>query len=72
MEDFQGTDLARMPKPDVIEAAVDKVGSDLAKLLRAPSVEPFTGPAILQGAHRACSSTKFSAIGLRVIGKRRR
>ncbi len=44
MQDFQGTDLTRLPKPEVIEAAVNRVGSDLSKLLLAPTVEPFIGP----------------------------
>lgn len=70
MEDFQGSDLTRMPKPEVIEAAVDKVGSDLVKLLRAPSVEPFTGPAILSG--RAAGVFFHEIFGHRVEGHRQK
>ena len=46
-EDFQGSEIDRLAKPEVIEAAINKVGSDLTKLLRAPTAEPFVGPAIL-------------------------
>src|SRR5258707_8003590 len=70
MEDFQGSDLARLPKPDVIEAAVDKVGSDLTNLLRAPTVEPFVGPAILSG--RAAGVFFHEIFGHRVEGHRQK
>ena len=39
MEDFQGADLNRLAKPEVIEAAVVRVGTVLADLLRALRVE---------------------------------
>ena len=32
MQDFQSADLTRLPKPEVIEAAVNRVGTDLSKL----------------------------------------
>ncbi len=70
MEDFQGTDLDRMPRPDVIEAAVNRVGGDLAKLLRAPTVEPFIGPAILSG--RAAGVFFHEIFGHRVEGHRQK
>jgi TldD protein len=70
MEDFQGSDLARLPKPEVIEAAVDKVGSDLTNLLRAPTVEPFVGPAILSG--RASGVFLHEIFGHRVEGHRQK
>ncbi len=70
MEDFQGAELARLPKPEVIEAAVDKVGSDLTKLLRAPTVEPFVGPAILSG--RASGVFFHEIFGHRVEGHRQK
>src|SRR6266852_621710 len=70
MEDFQGSDLSRLPKPEVIEAAVDKVGSDLANLLRAPTVEPFVGPAILSG--RAAGVFFHEIFGHRVEGHRQK
>jgi len=70
MEDFQGTELARLPKPEVIDAAVDKVGGDLNKLLRAPTVEPFVGPAILSG--RASGVFFHEIFGHRVEGHRQK
>ncbi len=70
LEDFQGTELARLPKPEVIEAAVNRVGTDLTKLLRAPTVEPFVGPAILSG--RAAGVFFHEIFGHRVEGHRQK
>jgi predicted Zn-dependent protease len=70
MEDFQGTELDRLAKSETIEAAVNRVGSDLAKLLRAPTVEPFVGPAILSG--RAAGVFFHEIFGHRVEGHRQK
>jgi TldD protein len=70
MQDFQSTDLARLPKPEVIDAAVNRVGTDLANLLRAPTVEPFIGPAILSG--RAAGVFFHEIFGHRVEGHRQK
>jgi predicted Zn-dependent protease len=70
MEDFQGSDVDRLGKPDLIEAAVNRVGSDLSKLLRAPTVEPFVGPAILSG--RAAGVFFHEIFGHRVEGHRQK
>ena len=70
MQDFQGTDIERLPKPEVIEAAVNRVGTDLADLLRAPTVEPFIGPAILSG--RAAGVFFHEIFGHRVEGHRQK
>jgi TldD protein len=70
MEDFQGTELARLPKAEVMEAAVDKVGADLVKLLQAPAAEPFIGPAILSG--RASGVFFHEIFGHRVEGHRQK
>ena len=69
-ESFQGRDISRLPKPEVIEAAVNRVGSDLSKLLRAPTVEPFIGPAILSG--RAAGVFFHEIFGHRVEGHRQK
>ncbi|HYL74721.1 MAG TPA: metallopeptidase TldD-related protein [Bryobacteraceae bacterium] len=69
-ESFQGRDISRLPKPEVIDAAVNRVGSDLAKLLRAPTVEPFIGPAILSG--RAAGVFFHEIFGHRVEGHRQK
>jgi TldD protein len=70
MEDFQGADLNRLAKPEVIEAAVVRVGTVLADLLRAPVVEPFVGPAILSG--RASGVFFHEIFGHRVEGHRQK
>lgn len=69
-ESFQGRDISRLPKPEVIEAAVSRVGNDLSKLLRAPTVEPFIGPAILSG--RAAGVFFHEIFGHRVEGHRQK
>jgi TldD protein len=70
MEDLQGLDLTRLPKPEVIEAAVARVGNDLTRLLKAPAVEPFHGPAILSG--RAAGVFFHEIFGHRVEGHRQK
>ena len=69
-EDFQAFDLARLPKPEVIEAAVTRVGTDLSNLLKAPVVEPFVGPAILSGG--AAGVFFHEIFGHRVEGHRQK
>ena len=69
-ENFQASDLNRLPKPEVIEAAVQRVGSDLTALLRAPTVEPFIGPSILSG--RAAGVFFHEIFGHRVEGHRQK
>jgi TldD protein len=70
MQDFQSSDLDRLPKPELIEAAVNRVGTDLAALLRAHTVEPFIGPAILSG--RAAGVFFHEIFGHRVEGHRQK
>jgi TldD protein len=69
-EDFQGFDLDRLPRPNVLEAAVTRAGSDLSNLLHAPVVEPFVGPAILSG--RAAGVFFHEIFGHRVEGHRQK
>ncbi len=69
-QDFQGSELARLPQPDVIDAAANRAGDDLAKLLRAPTVEPFIGPAILSG--RAAGVFFHEIFGHRIEGHRQK
>ncbi len=69
-QSFQAKDAAGFPKASEIEAAIDKVGSDLSALLRAPVVDPFIGPAILSGS---ASGVFFHEIfGHRIEGHRQR
>src|SRR5439155_15344543 len=49
-QNFEASEPARLPKPDVIQAAVNHAGQKLDDLMRAPVVEPFVGPAILSGS----------------------
>jgi len=69
-EDFQGAELDRMPKPEVVAAAVKRVGSDLTGLLHAPVVEPYVGPAILSG--RAAGVFFHEIFGHRIEGHRQK
>jgi len=69
-EDFQGAELDRMPKPEAMEAAVKRVGSDLTGLLHAPAVEPYVGPAILSG--RAAGVFFHEIFGHRIEGHRQK
>jgi len=69
-EDFQGAELDRMPKPEAVEAAVKRVGTDLAGLLQAPVVEPYVGPAILSG--RAAGVFFHEIFGHRIEGHRQK
>ncbi len=69
-EAFEGTDLARLPKPGVIDAAVNKVGTDVTDLLKAPTIDPFIGPAILSG--RAAGVFFHEIFGHRIEGHRQR
>jgi TldD protein len=67
---FQGSELGRLPKPEVIEASVKRVGSDLSKLLHAPIVEPLVYPAILSG--RASGVFFHEIFGHRIEGHRQK
>jgi predicted Zn-dependent protease len=67
---FEAEDPSRLPKEDVIRAAVDKVGSDLSALLRAPVIDPFVGPAILSG--NAAGVFFHEIFGHRIEGHRQK
>ena len=70
MEDFQNAEMDHMPRPEVIEAAVKRVGSDITGLLKAPVVEPYVGPAILSG--RAAGVFFHEIFGHRIEGHRQK
>jgi predicted Zn-dependent protease len=70
MEDFQASDLAHLPAQAVIEAAANQVGENLSKLVQAPAVEPFVGPAILSG--RAAAVFFHEIFGHRIEGHRQK
>jgi TldD protein len=69
-EDFQASDITRLAQPAAIEAAANRTGDDLSKLLRAPTVEPFIGPAILSG--RAAGVFFHEIFGHRIEGHRQK
>jgi predicted Zn-dependent protease len=69
-ENYQASEPERLPKPDAVEASVDELSAHLIKLLHAPIVEPFIGPAILSGGS---AGVFFHEIfGHRVEGHRQR
>jgi TldD protein len=70
LEDFQATDLAHLPPEAVIEAAASRVAGNLSKLVQAPAVDPFVGPAILSG--RAAAVFFHEIFGHRIEGHRQK
>lgn len=69
-EDFQASDLNRLPQLPVLEGGANRAGDELSKLLQAPTVEPFIGPAILSG--RAAGVFFHEIFGHRVEGHRQK
>jgi predicted Zn-dependent protease len=67
---FQAQTLEGLPKADAIEKAVNEAGSDLTKLLAAPVVEPYVGPAILSGS--AAGVFFHEIFGHRIEGHRQK
>jgi predicted Zn-dependent protease len=70
LEDFQAADLAHLPAQSVIDAAASRVGENVSKLVQAPAVEPFVGPAILSG--RAAAVFFHEIFGHRIEGHRQK
>jgi TldD protein len=70
MESFETDDPAKLPKDAQILAAVQRAGSNLSNLLRAPLSDPFVGPAILSG--RATGVFFHEIFGHRVEGHRQK
>lgn len=69
-QNYQASEPGRLPKPEAVEASLDELSSHIVKLLRAPIVEPFIGPAILSGGS---AGVFFHEIfGHRVEGHRQR
>lgn len=69
-ETFEGETADRLPKDEIIKAAVDKTASDVIALLKAPETEPFVGPAILSG--RASGVFFHEIFGHRIEGHRQK
>ncbi|MBV9397926.1 MAG: hypothetical protein JO062_08095 [Bryobacterales bacterium] len=70
MESFDVDDPSKLPKDPAILAAVEKAGSNLTALLKAPPADPFVGPAILSG--RAAGVFFHEIFGHRVEGHRQK
>jgi TldD protein len=70
MEDFQAADLAHLPPEAEIDAAASRVAANLSKLVQAPAVDPFVGPAILSG--RAAAVFFHEIFGHRIEGHRQK
>jgi predicted Zn-dependent protease len=69
-ESFEAETLAGLPPEIEIRAAVERTARYLAGLVKAPVVEPFTGPAILSG--RAAGVFFHEIFGHRVEGHRQK
>jgi TldD protein len=69
-QNFQASEPGRLPKPEAVEASIDEAVANLTKLLHAPTVEPFVGPAILSGG--AAGVFFHEIFGHRVEGHRQR
>jgi len=67
---FEAVDPDGLPDDKTIQAAIDRVASDVAALLRAPEAEPFVGPAIFSG--RAAGVFFHEIFGHRVEGHRQK
>ncbi|HBY63546.1 MAG TPA: peptidase U62, partial [Solibacterales bacterium] len=69
-DSFEAEDPSRLPSEETVRATVERVGGDLEKLLNAPVVEPFVGPAILSG--RAAGVFFHEIFGHRIEGHRQK
>jgi predicted Zn-dependent protease len=67
---FEAESPDRLPKEDVIAAAVKRTCERLTGLLRAPPVDPFVGPAILSGS--AAGVFFHEIFGHRIEGHRQK
>jgi TldD protein len=69
-DSFEAEDAAGLPDDKAIQAAIDRVASDVSNLLKAPEAEPFVGPAIFSG--RAAGVFFHEIFGHRVEGHRQK
>ena len=66
--DFYARTEAALPAPAAVRAAVQKVITELEALRRAPAIDPYTGPAILEA--EATGVLFHEAVGHRLEGER--
>lgn len=69
-ESIEASDPSGLPKDEVVLAAIERVSKDVTALPRAPTVEPFVGPAILSG--RAAAVLFHEIFGHRIEGHRQK
>ena len=69
-EIFSSTTLEGLPSDETVLATVDRMIADLEALRNAPVVEPYAGPAILEG--RAAGVFFHEVLGHRVEGHRQK
>ena len=69
-DSFEAEDPSGLPKDDEVIGAIRKVGTELTKLLDAPVVEAFVGPAILSG--KASGVFFHEIFGHRIEGHRQK
>lgn len=69
-ETFDASSFDKLTSEQVIIAKIEKIADDLKNLRKAPTVEPFTGPALLSG--RAAAVFFHEVVGHRLEGQRQR
>lgn len=69
-DSFEAETPDRLPKDEVVRAAMEQVAKRLESLLRAPPVDPFVGPAILSGS--AAGVFFHEIFGHRIEGHRQK
>jgi TldD protein len=69
-DSFEAEDPSGLPKDDEVIGAIRKVGTELTKLLDAPVVDAFVGPAILSG--KASGVFFHEIFGHRIEGHRQK
>lgn len=69
-ETFDASSFDKLTPETEIVAKIEKIADDLKNLKRAPTVEPFTGPALLSG--RAAAVFFHEVVGHRLEGQRQR
>ncbi len=67
-DSFDASTVKKLPKPDQIKEAFEKIGRDVEALRAAPTVDAYVGPAILSG--RAAGVFFHEIFGHRIEGHR--
>jgi len=69
-ETFDASSFDKLPDEKAMAAKIEKIAQDLQKLKKAPTVEPYSGPALLSG--RAAAVFFHEVVGHRLEGQRQR